>query len=421
MRFKILFSKKYWWNLSTALFILAITSQGSVIAQDKRTLEANKKQIEKEIALTSSLLNQTRKSKKTSLLELQLVNRNIQKRKQLISGLYSQLALANNQIEKLSSTVSRLSGDIENLKKEYASMLQSSYLHRNQYSKMMFVLASSDFNQAFRRLRYIKQYSDYQKQQVDLIVAKQEALKTNMSNLEVEKKSKEVLVVSQQQAKKQLEKEQNSKNILVSNLKKKERQLSVQLQAKQKKRRDLNTQIQKIIQEEIRRSNLEAQRKAAKEGKSATTTTTSFALTPEEKALSASFEGNKGRLPWPTERGTISSSFGTHAHPVIKNVSVTNNGIDIVTVSGSAARAVFNGEVSNVGTIYGLKFIMIRHGAYTTVYSNLDQVYVSKGQKVSTKQSLGRIFNNTEEGKTELQFQIWKGVMKLDPNAWISR
>lgn len=389
--------------------------------QDKKTLEANKKKVEQEIAQTSKLLEQTRKNKRNSLAELELLNKNINMRTKLIKGLNQEVSLTDQRINKLTSDIARHTRDIENLKKEYAAMLQSSYLHRSQYDKWMFILASSDFNQAFRRLQYIKQYGDHQRLTVAQIEAKQAALQEKREELTAQRAEKKQLLDKQEKEKGKLQKEKTAQNKLVSTLKKKESQLASQLKAKQKKRNELNAQIQKIIQEEIRKSNEAARKKAEASGQTATTSSAAYALTPAEKALSADFESNKGKLPWPTAKGSISSPFGTHPHPVVKSVTVTNNGIDIITEARSAVRAVFNGEVSNVGTIYGLKFIMIRHGAYTTVYSNLDQVSVKKGDKVTTKQTIGRVATNQEEGKTELQFQVWKGVTKLDPALWLAR
>jgi murein DD-endopeptidase MepM/ murein hydrolase activator NlpD len=200
---------------------------------------------------------------------------------------------------------------------------------------------------------------------------------------------------------------------VLSDLKKQQKRLETDLAKKQKKVRELNTQIQKIIQAEITAS----QKKAEAAGKPKTTV---YALTPEEKNLSDNFAANKGRLPWPTEKGVISEYFGTHDHPIIKNVKVTNNGINILTERGGSARVVFDGKVTNVGTIYGLKFVMVRHGEYTTVYSNLDNVSVQTGQTVKTKQKIGRI-HTSDDGDTELQFQVWKGTTKMDPTGWVAR
>lgn len=408
-------------NILVLLSLVFFLSTGALLGQDKKALEADKKKIENEIAQTSKLLEQTRKSKKNSLVELELLSKNINKRVQLINGLNKEVVYTNNRIGKLTGDISRHSKDIETLKLEYSKMLQSSYIHRNQYSKMMFILASSDFNQALRRLQYIRQYGEHQRQTVAQIKAKQEVLELKKNELSAQKEEKKQLLSEQESERVKLQREKGSKDILVNSLKKKEGQLSAQLKQKQKKRNELNNKIQKIIQDEIRRSNLAAQKKAEAQGKKVTTTSATYSLTPEEKALSSNFESNRGKLPWPTEKGSISSAFGTHAHAVVKNVVVTNNGIDIVTEAGSSARAVFGGEVSNVGSVYGVSFIMIRHGAYTTVYSNLSQVYVSKGDKVKTKQSIGRIATNNEEGKTELQFQIWKGISKMDPSGWLAR
>ena len=231
-------------------------------AQDKKTLEANKKKVEQEIAQTSKLLEQTRKNKRNSLAELELLNKNISMRTKLIKGLNQEVTLTDQRIGKLTSDIARHTRDIENLKKEYAAMLQSSYLHRSQYDKWMFILASSDFNQALRRLQYIKQYGDHQRLTVAQIEAKQAALEEKRVELTAQRAEKKQLLDKQEKEKGKLQKEKTTQNKLVNTLKKKENQLAAQLKAKQKKRNELNAQIQKIIQEEIRKSNEAAQKES---------------------------------------------------------------------------------------------------------------------------------------------------------------
>ncbi|MDR0620084.1 MAG: peptidoglycan DD-metalloendopeptidase family protein [Bacteroidales bacterium] len=393
--------------------IMGMFCSGIAQTQSKKTLESNKKKIEQEIAQTSELLKQTRQNKKSSVKELELLGKNISNRQKIVTGLNKEITNTDIKIRKHSAAVNRLSDDIAKLKSEYARMLQSSYLHRNSYSKIMYVFASKDFFQAYRRILYIRQYSDYQKKQVALIEAKQVALNENISALQKEKGIKDKLLKEETIEKEKLQKEQQAKNKVLSDLKKQEKRLVADLEKKQKKVRELNAKIQKIIQAEITAS----QKKAESEGKPKTTV---YALTPEEKNLSNNFAANKGRLPWPTEKGTVSEYFGTHDHPVIKNVKVTNNGINILTERGGSARAVFDGKVTNIGIIYGLKFVMVRHGEYTTVYSNLDDVSVQTGQTVKTKQKIGRI-HTSEEGDTELQFQVWKSTTKMDPMGWIAK
>ena len=395
------------------LGVLLLTATFSYApAQDRKTLEANKKKLEQEIAQTNKQLNKTSKQKNATVAELQLVNSNINKRRQLIDGLNKEVTLTEREIGRLQSKITRLSNDIENLKKEYAKLLTMARRHRNQYSLLMFIFSSQNFNQAWRRIRYISQYDDYSRKQVAIITEKQEVLTSSRKTLEEEKSNKQQLVAQQVKAKKELEKEQKNKNQMVAQLKKQEKTLKSKLQEQQNKVNKLNDQIKKKIEEEIRAS----QKKDAQK-----TGGTSFALTPAEKALSSNFESNKGKLPWPLERGTISSRFGTHPHPVVSSLTVTNNGIDILTEKGAVARAVFKGEVCNVESAYGLKFVMVRHGAYMTVYANLDQVFVKPGQTVDTKQKIGRVYHDADENKTELQFQVWKNTTKLNPEAWIAR
>lgn len=405
----------YFWIITLTFGIPSIA-----LCQNKAALEKSKKKLEQEIQKTSDLLNQNKKTTRVSLNELNLLTKNIGKRQSLISTLGKEVNVVSSQIGKLSNSVRRLETDINTLKKEYAAMLQSSFIHRNKYNQLMFIFASENFNQAYRRLQYLKQYGEYQRMQLDLIKKKQDALHVNLSQLEEQKQAKNKLLLDEEQEKKKLEKEQVQKNKVIAELKKKEKSLTADLRAKQKKADQLKREIEKIIQAEIKKSNDLANKKAQKEGKApAKTTTTTYSLTPAEKTLSSSFSSNKGKLPWPAERGVISSSFGSHPHPVLKGVKVNNNGIDIAVPQGTQARSIFEGTVSNVVNLYNVKFVMIRHGEYTSVYSNLDRVHVKPGDKVKTKQTIGRVYTNQEENKTELQFQIWKGTSKLDPSAWI--
>ncbi|MDE7072240.1 MAG: peptidoglycan DD-metalloendopeptidase family protein [Bacteroidales bacterium] len=397
----------------TLCCLLLVFCVSGSFAQDRKTLEADKKKLEQEIAQTNKQLSQTNKKQKKTLAELQLVNSNIAKRQQLIKGLNQEVTLTDREIGKLEVKINRLSRDIETMKQEYGKLIVSTHRHRNQYSLLMFILSSKNFNQAWRRLRYITQYDEYLRKQVSIISEKQLVLASSKESLEAERANKKQLVQSQEKEKKALEKEQQDKNKIVSQLKKQESDLKKKLQNQQKKVNQLNSQIKKIIEAEIRQSQQKQQ-----QTKSGTNT---YALTPAEKALSSNFESNKGKLPWPLERGTISGRFGTHPHPVINSLTVTNNGIDILTEKDAVARAVFKGEVCNIESVYGLKFVMVRHGAYITVYANLDQVYVKKGQTVDTKQKIGRVYHAKDENKTELQFQIWKNTEKLNPELWIAR
>lgn len=407
--------KKYLIRLLLLTCTIFLGGTGMGWSQTRKDLEGDKKKLEKEIAQTNQLLQQTRKQRQNTVAELALVNKNINQRTQLINNLNKEVHLTSKEISNLENKIVRMTNDIATLKKEYAQLVVSAHKHRNHYSLLMFVLSSDNFTQALRRIRYIGQYNDYLEKQVALIEEKQEALRSSRDALKTERENQKNLLSQQNAEKQELQKEKNKKNNLVKNLKRKESNLRKDIQAKKKQVDQLNARIKKIIEEEIRKS----QEAARKKGQSSSGT--SYALTPEEKALSSSFESNKGKLPWPLERGVISGKFGTHPHPVISSISITNNGIDIMTDRGAKARAVFKGEVCNIGSAYGLNFVMIRHGDYITVYLYLDQVYVKNGQKVDTKQDIGRVYYDAEEGKTEMQFQVWKGSTKLNPEYWIAK
>jgi septal ring factor EnvC (AmiA/AmiB activator) len=282
----------------------------------------------------------------------------------------------------------------------------------------MFILSSENFNQAYRRIKYFQQYSSYRKKQVEMIQQTQKIINNKLSTLNNQKTEKVVLLTQKEKEKKKLSIEKEEKDNTISKLKKKEKNLSAMLKKKQREAEKLQKEIEKIITEEIRKSKIPE----VKENKTAVDKKpNTISLTPDESIISNNFEINKGRLPWPTEKGVISSSFGEHPHPVHKDVKIKNNGIDILTNKGSYARSIFNGVVTAViSTPNGKKAVIIRHGEYLSVYSNLDDVIVSKGAKVSSKQKIGSIALNSEESSTELHFEIWKNTNFQNPQPWLA-
>jgi len=295
----------------------------------------------------------------------------------------------------------------------------------------MFIFASESFNQAFQRLKYYQQYSEYRKKQVKLINETQNKLIQKKQQLEEHRNTQNLLLVSNQTEKNQLTKEQEEKNRTVQQLQKTEKELLNTLRKKELEARNLQKAIERIIAEEVRKAKEAARIRNESAGKSVENianrtskriSTDIMSATPEEMELSHTFASNKGRLPWPTEKGLISSSFGTHAHPELPGIVINNDGIDITTNKGANARAVFNGEVTAViSGPNGKQVVIIRHGNYLSVYSNLETVYVKRGDKVSTKQKIGLISTDTDDNKTVIQFQIWDGNNKVNPEYWIAQ
>ena len=279
----------------------------------------------------------------------------------------------------------------------------------------MFLLSSKNFNQAMKRLKYMEQYTKYRKEQGEKISINTEQLATNIEKLKVEKADKENLIKSKEDEKSNLESEKQQKEEVVGGLKQQNKKLLTDIRNKQKKSDALQSQIQKIIMEEIRI----AREKARKENKPGDSGE-KYELTAEAKALAHDFKLNKDKLPWPVERGVVVSKYGKHTHPTMKNIVIVNHGVDIATSKGSEARAVFDGEVTTVILSKGgAKTILIQHGNYYTVYSNLSKIYVRKGDKVTTKQKVGEIYTNARTGDTVLKFQLWYDKNEQNPASWI--
>jgi septal ring factor EnvC (AmiA/AmiB activator) len=402
----------------------------------KANLQAQAKKIESQIQYNNKLLQETSKSKSANLNQLAILNNQINQRDRLIKTINSEIAVVNSDIQNYEHQITSLQRDIAKLKSEYTKLLIATQRHMNPSEQFMFVVASENFNQAYRRLKYFQQYSTHRKEQVTLIRQKQTELAQTKYSLEQEKQSKTQLLDKEQVEKKSLDAEKSKKNKTVSELQKKEKQLRENIKKDQAAAKKLSQQIEKIIAQEIEAARKAAAKKAAEQAKKNKKPTVTpaksaskpkdpdaYELTPEEKKLSNSFASNRGKLPWPTEYGSITERFGTHEHELYKGVKINNDGIDITTRKGEAVRAVFDGIVMGVyPSPYGdAKTLILVHGNYRTVYSNLKSVSVKKGQKVTTKQTLGTINTYGADDKTVLKFQIWKDLSKLNPEQWISK
>ncbi|MDF1673334.1 MAG: peptidoglycan DD-metalloendopeptidase family protein [Vicingaceae bacterium] len=383
-------------------------------AQNKNDLEKKKKALQKEINYTNKLLKETRKNKDHTLDELLSLKSKINARTDLIAAMNSEMRLINQDITQSATDIKTLEDELVRLRSEYAKIIYYAFKHRSTYDKMMFVFASKDINQAYKRLKYIQQYTEYRKGQAQEIITTQTDLKTKITQLESIKQEKTVLVSLEEQETQKLAVEKSEQENIVQKLQGKEQELKDKLKKKEAAARKLQKAIQRIIEEEIRK----AREAAKKNGK----TSKGFPMTPEAIKLSNSFASNKGKLPWPVLQGVITARFGKHPHPVLREITINNNGIDISTTKGSEARALFGGEVSSVAIIPGEgKVVMVRHGEYLSVYSYMSDVYVKKGDKISTKQELGLLVNDAGKSKTKIHLEIWKGMTKLNPEYWIFR
>lgn len=386
-----------------SILVLLLVS-GLLHAQDQSRAELEKKQqkIRADITYNEKLLEETKKSKKISSTEVVIIGKKIKQREELISTIKREIRVLKEQIDENSALIESMEQDLKKLKDEYAKMIFQAYRTRSTYNKLMFVFASEDINQAFKRLKYLKQYSDYRQRQAALIQETQELLNRKIGELEQRKREKEELIGVELEEKSTLDSEMQQQQSVLKSLSNKEKELKREL----KKKRDEANALKKAIERAIR-AELAKTKKAG-----------GVLLTPEALELSNNFTTNKGKLPWPLEKGQITEAFGSHPHPVLKGITVKNNGLNFSTLSGAKARAVFAGQVSEVFVIPGSgKVVMVRHGEYITIYSNLQETYVKKGDKLETKEEVGLVL--TDQGKTDFHFELWKGTSILDPTTWL--
>lgn len=372
-------------------------------------LQKKKQKAEKEIEYTTKLLNEVQKNQKLSLNRVQLLNKQIEQRNAVITAINDEISVYQQFIDNNNLAIRMMNSDMKAIKKEYAELIRSAYRNRNAYDQILFLLSAENANQAYRRWLYMKRYTAYRESQAEIINAIQLALDQKSEKLEQQKLIKLQLVTDTKVEARQLSQEKTQKNSEIQKLQKEQQTLRKKLQQQREIEQRLENEIQKIIEEEARKSKASG--------------TTGFSLTPEQKLVGESFVQNKKKLPWPVERGVITEHFGINQHPVLANVQTRNNGISIATEAGAKARAVFNGEVSRVfGISGGNSAVIIRHGKYLTVYSNLREVTVKKGDKVSTKQTIGTVYTDTDDdNKSILKFQIWLENQKLNPEEWIGR
>ncbi len=416
--------------LLTVFLLLTALANGQSLDE----LRKKKQKTNEQIKYTTKLLEEAKKNQTKTLNKFKILNKQIELRTTLITGINSEVGVLADFIDQNAWLVASLNADLESLKKEYAQMIVFAQRNQTNYSKLLFVLSSNSFNQAYKRIMYLRQYTEYRKRQAELIQWIRDLIQVKVSRLQLQRAEKETLLLSKKQEADQLNKEKKQQGQYLTTLQQKQKEFEKKLREQQQIEAQLSNEIQKIVEEEVRKARERARelaraKEAAKQtGKPAgkpsakPAESTSYEMTPEEKLASGQFEQNKRRLPWPVERGVITDHFGVHEHPVLKNIQVKNNGIDISTAQGVKARAVFAGEVSRVFMVTGGNMaVIIRHGKYLTVYSNLVNVQVKSGDKVSIKQTIGTIGTDGDDEKTVLKFQIWKENEKMDPEGWIAR
>lgn len=402
--------------------LLAQAQRSKSKPKSKAQLEREKKENLRRIREANRILAQTKQKKEVSLGQLNAIKEKISVQKGVIKNISSELRYTEVELRTTESTVEALKLDLEKLKKEYAAMVYGAAKTANSYNKIMFLFASDSFNHFVRRLSYLRQYSEARKKQVEQINRVSTSLEGKITDLNSKKQQKQRLLDKQLQESRNLHSLHSQHNTMVAQLSRQEERLQQELQRRAQAVRKLDNLIAEMVREEIARSAAAARRKAEESGTAAARTSVNkVTLTPEGTLLSNSFGGNKGRFSWPVERGFISQRFGVRPHPVLKNITVQNNGVDIQTNAGENARAIFSGKVTTVATIAGYNnIVMIQHGDYFTVYAKLKSVNVTEGQQISARQAIGQVYTNSE-GTTELHFEIWQNGNKLNPETWLLR
>ena len=380
------------------------------LAQDKKAaLEAQKKRLQQEIVQINALIKTSAKKRANVLTQVETVQLKMDRQDALIRLTNRQINRLNQEINVNLRNIEKLRAELTSLKKDYAEMVVSARKNQSTQNRLMFLLSSESFWQAYKRMAYIKQYAAYRKQQGEQIAAKTKALQQYTTDLVAQRKDKKQLIEENRKAQKELDSIRKRENTLVLELKKREKNYTAQIKKKQKQREAIDKEIARLIREAIAASN-----------KKAGTKTGGFVLTPEAKALAASFVSNKGRLPWPVEKGIVTQRFGTQRHPVVRTTTIKSNGVTLSVPAGATARSIFEGIVLNIMQFKGSNpIVLVQHGNYITGYKNLSKVYVKKGDRVTAKQAIGQIFTNKDTGKTTLQFSLFQNTTPQNPALWL--
>ena len=427
--------------LKSSLFILLLTSTGFVWSQKKSDqLQAEQNKLEKKLSTTKSLLDKVKKGTQSSLNELKLIENQVKNRELLVRNFDNQIRSAELTISSKDSQIKELQKRLVRLKEQYKKLLIYAYKHRNKSAKMMYIFSSSNYFEAVKRTSYLKRLSEIQQKQFKVILQSEKTIHKEIKTIREEKEHKKILLQEKIIEKQQIEKDKSAKQLALEKLRKDESSLMAEMKEQERQKAELKRRIKLAIEKEIAEAEAKARKEAEKKASlaskntSTTTKTTStstatkevtFTDTKENIALGKSFESNRGKLPWPVAKGSITEGYGKNAHPTLPNVFTNNNGIDIGAPKNSQVRAVFDGEVTSVLNIPGAgKVVIIKHGAYRTVYSNLQEAYVSVGDKVSSKQAIGSLLADDEGNLSTSHFEIHQvvegNVQRINPTLWLA-
>lgn len=403
---------KHTYQKITVIILLLVS--GFSMAQDrKKELEAMRLRLQNEIRLINKLIKKNTSKTKFIVEDVQSINHKIRVKKDLIKVMNQQTNLLTSQINNNIKKIGQLRDELTKLKADYAAMIRKSYKSRSEQSRLMFLLSSESFLQAYKRVQYMKQYTDYRKKQGEAIVTRTQELQELNKTFVAQKKEKEALIVENRKVQEELEKEKTLQNEMLAVLRKDKNKYAAQVKKKQEQADEIDRQIDKIIRDAIASSNKKA-------GNNSSTKT--YALTPEAQAIGNSFAANKGKHIWPVAEGTKIKGYGNYRDVVNPNVTRMSNGVVIATNENEPVRAIYGGEITRIfATKEGVKCVLIRHGSYFTTYFGLESVSVKTGDKVSMKQQIGVMYTNRSTGKTELKFTVFKNTTRLNPETWLYR
>ncbi len=381
-----------------------------ISSDQQKKLEAQRTKLMNEIKQINNLLFSNTKIRKNAIDEVEDIQVRLNVRSELIKVTNMQANLLIRRININQRNIDTQRKELDELKKEYAKMIQKSYASKSLQNRLMFLFSSENFLQAYRRIQYLKQYARYRRNQ-GLEIAEKTKLLQNLNKILIEENEIKIRLINENRVVQQkLAEEQKKQQDLINTLRVKQKSLKLKIAKKQKQREKINKEINRLIREAIAESN----RISGKTVKDV------FQLTPESKLIAKNFQENKGRLPWPLEKGVITQGFGRQRHPVVKTTIIQSNGVTISTEPFAKVRAVFDGEVMSIIIIKGSNpSVLIRHGSYITLYTNLSKLYVKKGEKVASKQVIGEVFTNQQTGKTQLQFGIFNNIKALNPKDWV--
>ncbi len=397
-------------NKIILLLFLFLSFQGFSQEDSREELEQRRRELQEQISRIQGLRSSNLKQEKSILTQVEELNQQISATENLIRVTNQQANLLTREITSNENRIKQLKEELEELKDDYSRMIRRSYKSKSQQSRIMFLLSAESFLQAYKRLQYMKQYANYRKEQGEEIKRNTIELQQLNESLAEQKKAKDVLIAENRKTRAELEESKKAQQSLISVIRKKEGQFATELRKKQQEIDQIDRAIEKMIADAIAASNKE----------SGSTDREVFALTPAAKALAADFEKNKGKLPWPVKAGIVSLRFGTQPHPIVKTATMNSNGVRIDTDKGAKARSVFSGVVSEILVVPGShKMVMVRHGDYITIYNNLEDLLVKKGDQVAIGQDLGSIATSKTNAKTTLYFVMYKNTTKLNPEHWI--